>query len=241
VQTIAQNLGVPFVYHAVKLGEGASEETARTERYRFLRQVAQASSAEGLMTAHHQDDVIETAIINMIRGTGRKGITALSTQPEIARPFIGVPKSELVAYAKDQGLVWREDSTNSDDTYLRNYIRHHIVPRFDADRRTELLSIITNLRSNNEDLDALLHSQLAEHGQTGTIDRLWFNNLPHSVAKEILAAWLRLNNIRTFDSKNLEQMVVAAKTLPAGKQFSISSDYNLHIDKDYLALTPTER
>jgi tRNA(Ile)-lysidine synthase len=241
VQAIADNLGVPFVYEAINLGEHASEDDARTERYRFLRQVMRASNAAGLMTAHHQDDVIETAIINLVRGTGRKGVTALNSQPEITRPLIDIPKADLIAYAKDQGLVWREDSTNSDDTYLRNYIRHQIVPRFNAEKRAQLLSIITDLRSNNEDLDMLLNAQLAEHGQAGTINRTWFNSLPHSVAKEVLAAWLRLSNIRSFSSKNLEQMVVAAKTLPAGKQFSISNNYSLRIDKEYLALTPMER
>src|SRR5882724_1815869 len=77
VQAIARQYGLPFVYDEGRLGPGASEATARQARYSFLHQVLGASGARAIMTAHHQDDVLETAIFNLIRGTGRKGLTSL--------------------------------------------------------------------------------------------------------------------------------------------------------------------
>jgi hypothetical protein len=71
--------------------------------------------------------------------------------------------------------------------------------------------------------------------------RAWFNNLPHEVAREVLAAWLRSNDIRNFDRSTLERLVVASKTASVGKVFSVMGGRNLEIKKNNLALTGLER
>lgn len=132
VQTFAKANGLKFVYEEGNLGAGASEARARDARYKFLHKTVEDTGSAAIVTAHHQDDVLETAIINLLRGSGRKGLTSLGNRPGIERPLLSVPKRDLVAYAKDQGLRWREDSTNQDLDYLRNYVRHRLLPRFDA-------------------------------------------------------------------------------------------------------------
>lgn len=241
VQATAKDYGLPFTYNVVALGKKASEAQARTERYKFLRHVQKASNAQAVITAHHQDDLLETAIINLIRGSGRKGLTALNSSTELLRPLLAVPKSELISYAKDRGLDWREDSTNEDTRYLRNYIRHVILPRFDEQSRAQFLQIITNLQAVNQSLDTLLDEQLRAQDKPGTIARLWFNSLPHNVAKETLATWLRERQLRNFDSKTLERLVVHAKSAHAGQQFSLPGNYSMKVGKGYLALEPAER
>jgi tRNA(Ile)-lysidine synthase len=241
VQATAQAYNLPFVYDTVRLGNTASEAQARAARYKFLHHVRQASNAQAVITAHHQDDVLETAIINMIRGSGRKGLTALSSQGVLIRPLLAIPKSELIAYAKQRDLNWREDSTNQDDSYLRNYVRHNILPRFDASARVQFLTIITDLQKLNNELDGLLAEQLQLQDEPGTITRLWFNSLPHAVAKEILAAWLRDAQINNFDAKTLERLVVQAKSARAGQQFSLPGGHSMKVGKNALALKLAER
>ncbi len=237
----SDTLGVHWVCHQANLGRQTSEAKAREVRYNFLNKVKKDTNADGIITAHHQDDVIETALLNILRGTGRKGLTSLGSNSAITRPLLKVPKSDLIAYANDRSLSWLEDSTNADENYLRNYIRHNYVAKLDPKSRQELLSIISNMQSTNTELDNLLAKYLKDQSVSGSIDRDWFNHLPHNVAREVLASWLRFNDVRTFDSKTLERLVVAAKTGQTGKTFPVVSGYNMKVNKANLALSVPER
>ncbi len=241
VQRLALEHGLPFTYANGRLGPAASEATARQARYDFLEKVRREYDAQAIVTAHHQDDALETAIINLLRGTGRKGLSALDDHPQLRRPLLAVPKRDVMAYAQANGLQWREDSTNDDQAYLRNYVRHRILPRFDEQSKNELLGLIQQSRSNNEELDEFLAAQL--RGQSGgeDLNRQWFIQLPHSVALEIMAAWLREQGIRNFDSKTLERLVVAAKVAPKGHAFDVLQGVTMKVENDSLALGRLER
>ncbi len=241
VQKVATEYGLPFVYHKVELGPEASEAVARKARYDFLGKVRNNSGASAIITAHHQDDVLETAIINLLRGSGRKGLTALSNRPGLERPLLRMPKHVLIAHAQARNLRWREDSTNQDTAYLRNHVRHNILTKFDDTARDELWQIITSMRETNRDIDAAIAGQLREHTVDDRLDRLWFVHLSHSVAREVMAAWLRAYGIRDFDSKKLERLVVAAKVGYPGDQFDVMRGVILTIWADNLALTSLER
>jgi tRNA(Ile)-lysidine synthase len=241
VQALAKAYGLPFVYDEGHLGIGASEATARDARYDFLRRVQNASGSKSIITAHHQDDLLETAVMNLLRGTGRKGLTSLGSSSDVHRPVLHLPKQNLKDYALNTGLRWREDSTNDDQTYLRNYIRQNIIPRLDEDSRRRLLEILHNLKETNRELDIQLANQLHQQSQTGVIDRTWFNHLPHDVSKEVMAAWLRARGIRQFDSKGLERLVIAAKVASPGRIFPLNGGQRLHIGTKFLALMGSER
>ena len=241
VGRIAGGLGLPFVYHEARLGSGTGEAQARAVRYDFLQRVRQEHDARAVVTAHHQGDVLETAIINLLRGTGRKGLTALASREDVERPLLDIPKQDLLDYAREHGLEWREDSTNQDTDYLRNYVRHVLLPRFDDEGCRQLREIITGLRTTNTLLDELIAGQLTKQQVFGQLDREWFNSLPHDVAKEIMAAWLRYQGIRDFDSKGLERLVVAAKTGRSGKTFDVRRGTSLKVAKRHLALTGASR
>jgi tRNA(Ile)-lysidine synthetase-like protein len=241
VEKVSSASGLEFVYKEVQLGSKASEAKARQVRYEFLRQVKSDIGARAIITAHHQDDVLETAIINMLRGTGRKGLTSLSSSNDIIRPLLLVPKTALLTYARTYVLKWREDTTNQDESYLRNYVRKQLLPHFSPKQRAELLNIIKDVRHTNDKLDALLAASLRQQAGDKELARAWFNNLPHEVAREVLAAWLRSNDIRNFDRSTLERLVVASKTASVGKVFSVMGGRNLEIKKNNLALTGLER
>lgn len=240
VEALAASYNLPFVGRAGKLGAGASEATARTARYDFLHEVMREHQAQAIITAHHQDDLLETAMLNLLRGTGRKGLTALQSRPGITRPLLAISKAKLKDYALQHQLEWREDSTNLDQKYLRNYIRHSLVSRLDADTRQGLLRLLDKQQLTNQAIDALLVKYLAEQGSKA-LQRAAFVQLPHDVAKEVLAAWLRQHELRDFDRRLLERLTVAAKTGRPGQRFPIRKNHYLVIQKDSLALQPPER
>lgn len=241
VQTVARQYGLPFVFHEARLGAGASEATARKVRYDFLHKVRRSSGANALITAHHQDDVLETAIINLIRGTGRKGLTSLGSRHDVVRPLLRHPKTALLAYAREHGLNWREDSTNQNTHYLRNYIRVHIVPRLDEAARQRLLTLTGRLREINREIDTSLVNYLHVQDKEAQLNRRQFNQLPHALARETMAAWLRANGLSGFDRRLLERLVIAAKVSPAGKQFDVLQGCRLAVGVANLALLPRER
>ena len=236
VQDVTRRHGHPFVYDEGKMGFGTSEESARKARYDFLHSVRKSSGAHAVITAHHQDDLLETAVHNLLRGTGRKGLVSLRSRKNLHRPLLDIPKSDLIAYAKDQGLVWREDSTNADLRFRRNYIRHKILPKFSHEQKQELLQHIRKMRNLDADIDNELVNHLHLHPNFSELDRHWFIMLPHSVAKEILAEWLRRHRIKDISNKMLERLVTAAKTYRPGKITDVDDKYIFEISKQTLKL-----
>jgi len=236
VQLTAQQYGVPFVYYTGKLGPKASEAAARAARYQFLHQVRQASGAGAIITAHHQDDLLETVILNLVRGTGRRGLSSLKSTDVVKRPLLHVPKKELLRYAEEQGLNWREDSTNSDEKYLRNYIRHRILPRFAESDREALLTTIQNAHRHNAALAGELANYLHLQPQTHKLKRHDFIMLPHTVAREVMAEWLSLRTSAELSRAMLERLVVAAKTAHSGSRVDVNKQYWLVVEREYLEL-----
>lgn len=241
VQKLAGHYGLPVVYRSGKLGPDASEATARDARYKFLRQVMSEHGARAIITAHHQDDMLETAILNMLRGTGRKGLSSLVSTKELVRPLLQWTKGDILAYAREHNLAWYEDSTNADERYLRNYIRKHIMSRFTAPDREDLLRRVENAGKINAQIDHLLEEDLAKQPAGDELDRGWYLQLPFSVAKEMMAAWLRRNGIAHFDRALLEHLVIAAKTAAPGKLADVDARHRLSLGKQNIKLEPRPR
>ncbi|HEY8999621.1 MAG TPA: tRNA lysidine(34) synthetase TilS [Candidatus Saccharimonadales bacterium] len=229
----AKNLA--YIYDKVRLGAGASEATARHARYEFLQRAAKEHGAK-IVTAHHEDDVLETAILNLLRGTGRKGLSSLQSTEEIIRPLLAVSKEKIRAHAQTHNVAWREDSTNADETYLRNYVRRNVVPRLGEAGRAKLLEKIAAAKRLNDEIDARLREELAAQPNARALRKSWFIELPYGVSLEVLAAFLRANNVG-FDKKTLHRLVVAAKTQTPGKRIDANDGRQLYVGKTEVKLT----
>ncbi len=236
VREAAAKYDLAYIYDKVRLGAGASEDVARRARYGFLLRVAREHSAK-IITAHHQDDVLETAILNILRGTGRRGLSSLRSNEEIVRPLLNVPKKEIMAYAQELGLTWHEDSTNADERYLRNYVRHRIVPRLGKEGRSKMLARLQTAGEHNDEIEMILRELLPQNATT--FQRAAFTMLPHDVSLEFLAAILRNNNVRDFNARELQRLVAAIKTLPPGKRVDVHAGDWLEIGKTDVKLTTT--
>ncbi|HET9098481.1 MAG TPA: tRNA lysidine(34) synthetase TilS [Candidatus Saccharimonadales bacterium] len=241
VEERAKLMGLPFRYAEGNLGAGTSEEKARLARYAFLDSLVKEYDAVSVMTAHHQNDLLETAIINMLRGTGRKGLTSLCDRTGRTRPLLGYDKTEIIGYAQAHAVAWREDETNTDTNYLRNYIRQAVIPRLSPGERESLMSIISRQRRINHEIDAILEEILIDQEEKATIDRMWFNQLPHQVCREVLATWFRTEGVNGFDRKTIERLVVAAKAGKNGRQYPVINKRYMRVRKDNLALEGFER
>lgn len=241
VQALAKAYRLPFVYKTAQLGPGASEATARVARYTFLESVRRASDAGAIVTAHHQDDLLETAVLNLQRGTGRKGLTSLRDRPLLHRPLLNYPKPAIIAYATARGLEWHEDATNVDQTYRRNYVRHTVLSKLTAATRQRLIGIIARQTVVNDELDELLTKYL--HAQPGlrVLDRAAFAQLPLSVAGEVMASWLRANGLRNFDRKTIERATQTARQGRNGTITELKGGNRLSIGRAELALRLIER
>ena len=102
---------------------------ARQLRYTWFEELLQNNTLDYLVTAHHQDDAIETFLINFTRGTGLQGLTGIPQQNgNVIRPLLPFSRDDIESYARENNITWREDSSNASDKYLRNKLRHDIVP-----------------------------------------------------------------------------------------------------------------
>ncbi|MDT0607751.1 tRNA lysidine(34) synthetase TilS [Croceitalea rosinachiae] len=102
---------------------------ARDLRYEWFNKLMQERNFDYVLTAHHADDSLETFLINLSRGTGIKGLTGIPEQNgNIVRPLLPFSREEILAFANSRQLKWREDSSNIETKYLRNKVRHKIVP-----------------------------------------------------------------------------------------------------------------
>ncbi|MEO1546140.1 MAG: tRNA lysidine(34) synthetase TilS [Bacteroidota bacterium] len=107
----------------------STQMTARSLRYEWFDTLVSEGVGEYLLTAHHLDDALETFLINLSRGTGIQGLTGIPVQQEyVVRPLLPFTREEVLSYAKQEELSWREDQSNQDIKYLRNQIRHDVIP-----------------------------------------------------------------------------------------------------------------
>lgn len=241
VQDISRKHKLPFIHDEGSLGPDTSEDKARAARYDFLHRVRSASGSRAIITAHHKDDVIETAVMQLLRGTGRRGLSSLTSGMMIERPLLHLTKEELLRYAKQHNIQWREDSTNTDTKYLRNCIRHIILPRLSEQQRQQLHDLLSNMRKINAEIDQLLDIAMHMQPSRTSISRSWFIRLPHSVSNEVMAHWLRGHDIRGFSRRQLDKLVLDAKTLAPGQQVDVNKNYQIKITSGLLALTSTDR
>ena len=231
VADTAKKYGLGIEIGRVKLGLRASEEKARRARYDWLRAIMEKHSAKAIITAHHQDDLLETAMINILRGTGRRGLSAISDNPEVIRPLLTVTKRQLIRYAKLQKLNWREDVTNQDDSHLRNYIRNRFLDNLPSAKRIELLKNIEKVAKINKTVNELIATISHNISVNGKINRQQFAQLPVEIAGELIIHWLRKSDFTGYDKKMVNRLMLAIKTGRAGTRHKVSGALELIISQ----------
>ncbi len=239
VAEMASNYALPFVYAEGNLGPNSSEALARQARYEFLEKVREKAAADGIITAHHLDDSLETAVHNILRGTGRRGVSSLQSRPGILRPLLHLPKDRLIEHAKIRGLKWREDSTNRDLKYRRNYIRHVILPTLRSkypEKYDELKRRLRRQHELNRAIDERLNTFLHVQPHVKKIRRHDITMLPHQVAVETVAHWLRNNGARDFNRPIIERLTIMVKAARPRTSMVINKGVSVTFDSKHAEL-----
>lgn len=131
--------------------------TARKLRYDWFYELLEKEKYDYILTAHHLDDCVETFFINISRGTGLEGLTGIPAQNDkIIRPLLPFSRAEIEKFANENKILWREDSSNLSDKYLRNKIRHHIVPLF-KEMNPSFLHSFQNTLKNLQQAETLVN------------------------------------------------------------------------------------
>lgn len=233
VERKAKEYGLEFRLGKGALGEGIDEATARAARYDFLHRVDPFAT---IFTAHHLDDLVETVAINLVRGTGWRGLAVLDA-PGVRRPFLEtemfyepMDKAAILEYAAKRRLEFREDPTNSSDEYLRNRLRHQMNnSQMDFAQKLEIYQLWQRQKQLKTEIDQLVISLLPEKDQPW--QRGWFGDSETNMALEFLrAGTLRAGIAAT--RPQLEDFRQAILNYAPGKYFNLPGDRLVRLNKD---------
>ncbi len=238
VKTLSHKYGLRFITKQAKLGK-SSEDVARQARYRWLEQVQTQTKAAAIITAHHLDDALETAVFNVGRGAERWGMTPMQLHQKIIRPLLDLTKAELIKYAWVQKLDWREDPTNQDLQIVRNFIRHRTLPLLHRGWLTKDLQRLARLNQRELEKSQAILNRLAEVKPSSIkfrrYDLIMLENRQLADILRLAAAGLGSQ----LDGKHLRRLALFAKT--AGKSsLNLTNQLRAESDNDILRLVKNQ-
>jgi len=201
VVDLARALGLPCTVGREDVAARAAaariglEEAGREARYSFLRRLAGEVGASRIALGHTRDDQAETVLMRLLRGAGIEGLAGIPpVRGAIVRPLLAVGHAELEEYCRQQGLAWRLDPYNFDPGYLRNRVRHRLLPCLEevAGRgvRERLAELAEVLRADVEWLreveERTLADQASVRGEAIVIDPGRLEALPLALRRRVL-------------------------------------------------------
>jgi tRNA(Ile)-lysidine synthase len=240
-QAIAKKLGCHFDTQNVKLNKNSNiESQARELRYQALYDMCQQRHISDLLLAHHQDDQAETVLIQLMRGAGVAGLSAMplvkttkQNTIHIWRPFLNLRRQDLEAYAKEHRLTWIEDPSNQDESYRRNAIRKTILPTLEKHqagatenlaRSAKHLAQAQELLNQLADIDLGLIDTKDGLSKTNLI-RLYKTSEPR--ASNALRRWLSKNQLAYPSEERLTAWWLELQQSRADSQLQWEHDSHL--------------
>src|SRR5690554_6331714 len=227
-------------YHYIKLNikKGNFQEMARNERYLHLEEIADQYSTSYIVTAHHLDDLAETVLMKLIRGSNLLGYASMQAKVTIdnytyLKPLLNYSKADLLAYQQTYNLNYLEDHTNLEDTYLRNRIRHHVMPLLKQEN-----DVLTHFK-NFSTQSYLASDYIRDQSKAFLNLDLTFNlkdfiKLHDAVKMDIISLILETLNV----DKNFKKITTILKQLTSNKpNIRITLNNNMHMIKAYDAVS----
>jgi tRNA(Ile)-lysidine synthase len=217
----------------------STQVAARELRYNWFYEQLETQNFDYILTAHHADDNLETFLINFSRGTGLDGLTGIPAQNDkIIRPLLPFSRQEIEEYAKEINLQWREDSSNASDKYLRNKIRHNLIPILKELNVSFISSFqktqdfLQEAQAMVEDASIMVYQQVAQKKKTEIyFDLKKLLQLPNY--KSYLYQWLHEFGFTAWED------IYDLVERQSGKQV-FSTSYRLLKDRDFLVLCPLD-
>lgn len=210
------------------------EMAARELRYQWFEQLRMELSAQAIAVAHHEQDNVETVLLNLIRGTGIKGLTGMSPQNGfVVRPLLDIKKTAILDWLTSKGLGYMTDSTNLSDEYSRNFLRIKVIPLLE-ELNPSLSEAIKRTAENLTETEAIYNDNIAQIRENVLVDdytiriqELLNSPAPKTVLYELLKPYgFNRSVINTIYSSLLGK---------SGKQF-YSAGYELLKDRNFLLI-----
>jgi tRNA(Ile)-lysidine synthase len=214
----ARALGVPLAVRSARIARrrGESPEAAaRAERYRLLG--AALAAGEALLTAHTQDDQLETVLLQLLRGAGVAGMAAMPPRAPfargvLARPLLEVPHASLLAWLRAEDLTWVEDDSNLQPRFDRNYLRLHVLPVIRARWPSAAATVARSARHAAEAqrlLDALGAADAARAGWGAMLSAQVLRTLTPERRRNTLRFWITAAGYLAPPTSRLEEIAGA--------------------------------
>lgn len=201
------------------------EMAARELRYRYFEQLRKDIGAAGVCVAHHRDDTVETVILNLVRGTGLRGLTGI--QPKngnILRPLLGVSRAEVEEYLREKGQEYVTDHTNLETDVLRNKVRLQVIPLL-RQLNPAVSENIQRTAENLSDAQAVLDAVMLPYQHVKELD---LNQLTDTASREYITfEWLKNYG---FNGAQVRQILTAE----TGRVFSSPQGYDVLVDRGHL-------
>jgi len=233
VAGLAKKYALPFETSREELGSSASEELARRRRHAFLHALAKKHDAV-VVTAHHADDIVETVAINLVRGTGWRGLAVLDSK-SIVRPLLNKTKAELYEYALTHRLEWVEDSTNMTAEYLRNRVRRKISRLLTTEEKQAVLKLREEQVARKRQIDA----ELVLYARADEQSRYLFTYMDENVACELLRAAVVAKTHASPMRPQLVRALLAIKTAKPGTIYELGGGVSLRfLTRTFVVQTP---
>lgn len=215
---------------------------ARELRYNWFMELAKKNKYNFILTAHHANDNVETLLINLIRGTGINGLKGIpKKQNLIARPLLFATKESILAFAKKNKLKYREDSSNDEVKYKRNYLRHEIIPGLKKLNPALESTFENNIRLFKQSAKVVKRFVNEKHKKMVVEDKNSLKiNLKKLVAEEsaelLLFEWL---SPKGFNASQIEQIFENLSKAQSGKLF-FSETHKALIDREFIIIETLE-
>lgn len=214
----------------------STQMAARDLRYAWFEKLRIKSNAKYLVIAHHANDDVETFFINLVRGSGLKGFLGIKEKNNaIVRPLLSVSRLEIEQYLKDRGLVFREDSSNASVKYLRNKIRHELIPLL-AQMNPSIQQTVKDEMRILDDVAHIYASKVEEVRKDLTQEK-------NGIVQLEISALLALNPLHSYLYELLSaygfytvEAISKALQGQSGKQF-FSSTHQLVVDRENIFIS----
>ncbi len=251
VKKISEKYGCTYMAHSVDIGVLAKEhkrnieDMGREVRYAFLENCRKQQDATWILLGHHMDDLIESQLLHAQRGAdifGLVGFTVQDVKRRLLRPLISYSKEEVYAIASELGLEWREDSSNTDTSYRRNYLRTRIIPGLKK-KFPDLTQIMTGLSEESQNILTSLYREIESHlGTAFEQQESWaydaFTTLDTDLRSYalvyILRHWIPGGH---YSQSMIMTLVDNITTLQSGGMIELNSKYRIVRVFDRLELT----
>lgn len=166
VRQLAINFGLPFHLHSADVPsiDDNLEQAARRVRQGFFAELISNGALDRVATGHTRNDQAETVLYRILRGSGLSGLAGILpvTQKGNVRPLLEITRAEIEAWLSQHGITWREDATNNDRSYVRNWLRFDILPRLRETLNPQLDDALANLATLARDEEQYWEAQVAD-------------------------------------------------------------------------------